>query len=195
VGSVADLLDQVTNAVANGQPEIIAGIQAVAHGMTTAWTIAVSTAGPSFDQSIADLLDQVKNAVANGQPGIVAAITAAANGITAAATTAAPYNPNTSGQLEIIGNGFASGTGMGTFQGMTMVGEKGPELANFGSPVQIIPNNALNTSAGGGGNVVYLTSSPTFTLYGTPESMLRQMQDLIDQGNQKLDHLIKARGR
>ena len=39
----------------------------------------------------------------------------------------------------------ALGTGMGTFQGTTWVGERGPELVNFGSPVQIIPNSAINS--------------------------------------------------
>jgi TP901 family phage tail tape measure protein len=207
VGSVADLLDQVTNAVANGQPEIIAGIQAVAHGMTTAWTTAVSTAGPAFDQSIADLLGQVKNAVANGQPGIVAAITAAATGIAAAATAAVlpAYNATTSGQLGIIGNGFGTGataplslpafaSGGNVTAGVpAIVGEKGPEIFVPSVNGSIIPNNALNTAGAGGGPSV--TYSPTYYISGTPESMLRQMQEMIDQGTQKLDQLIKARGR
>jgi phage-related protein len=51
----------------------------------------------------------------------------------------------------------------------------------------------LGTSGPGGGGSV--TFAPVYNISGTPESMLRQMQDLIDQGNQKLDHLIKARGR
>lgn len=41
----------------------------------------------------------------------------------------------------------ATGTGSGTFQGLTWVGEQGPELVNYGSPVQIIPNNALGGMA------------------------------------------------
>jgi phage-related protein len=74
--------------------------------------------------------------------------------------------------------------------------------ANIGissSGLAAIPNlSALNTaggggsSPGGGGNVVYLTSSPTFTLQGTPESMLKQMQDLIDSGNQDLVRQLEA---
>lgn len=42
----------------------------------------------------------------------------------------------------------AAGTGMGTTSGLALVGELGPELVNFGSPAQIIPNSAL---MGGGG--------------------------------------------
>jgi phage-related protein len=41
----------------------------------------------------------------------------------------------------------AAGTGLGTFQGLSWVGEKGPELVNFGSPVQIIPNSAFAGAA------------------------------------------------
>ena len=43
----------------------------------------------------------------------------------------------------------AAGTGMGTFQGLSWVGERGPELVNFGSPVQIIPNHDLAKLGGG----------------------------------------------
>lgn len=45
----------------------------------------------------------------------------------------------------------ATGTGMGTFAGMTWVGEQGPELVNFGEPVQIITNQdskAMASSVG-----------------------------------------------
>jgi phage-related protein len=206
VGSVADLLDQVTNAVANGQPEIIAGIVAVAHGMTTAWTTAVSTAGPAFDASIADLLGQVKNAVANGQPGIVAAITAAATGIAAAATAAVlpAYNATTSGQLGIIGNGFGIGataplslpafaSGGNVTAGMpAIVGEKGPERFVPWANGSIIPNNALNTSGGGAGGV-NATFNLTFNDVGldTRQVVREEMGVVIVE----LDHLIKARGR
>jgi hypothetical protein len=34
---------------------------------------------------------------------------------------------------------FAAGTGMGTYQGLALVGERGPELVNFGQPAQIFP--------------------------------------------------------
>lgn len=49
---------------------------------------------------------------------------------------------------------FASGTGMGTISGTALVGERGPELANFGRPAQIIPNSALMA----GGNPAVLAT-------------------------------------
>jgi hypothetical protein len=65
----------------------------------------------------------------------VSAAQGAANTINAILPTS---NPSLSGAPH-----NAAGTGMGTFQGLTMVGELGPELVNFGSPVQIIPNSAI----------------------------------------------------
>ena len=45
---------------------------------------------------------------------------------------------------------FASGTGMGTYSGLALVGEKGPELVNFGRPAQIFSNQDTERAIGGG---------------------------------------------
>jgi hypothetical protein len=45
---------------------------------------------------------------------------------------------------------FAAGTGMGTYQGLALVGERGPELVNFGQPAQIFPADQTSGMLGGG---------------------------------------------
>lgn len=45
---------------------------------------------------------------------------------------------------------FAAGTGMGTYQGLALVGERGPELVNFGQPAQIFPADQTAGMLGGG---------------------------------------------
>jgi tape measure domain-containing protein len=45
---------------------------------------------------------------------------------------------------------FAGGTGMGTYQGLALVGERGPELVNFGQPAQIFPADQTSGMLGGG---------------------------------------------
>lgn len=58
----------------------------------------------------------------------------------------APAVLPTGGSSYVLAPGHnATGTGMGTFgPGLSWVGERGPELVNFGKPVQIIPNDALS---------------------------------------------------
>jgi hypothetical protein len=73
-------------------------------------------------------------------------IRAAAGAVAAAASSAlSGVNPFTPGH--------ATGTGMGTFQGWTEVGEQGPELVNFGTPVQILSNHQ-SQQAGIGSNAI-----------------------------------------
>jgi hypothetical protein len=76
----------------------------------------------------------------------------------------------------------AAGTGMGTFQGTTWVGERGPELVNFGKPVQIIPNHALAGLGGGADN------SRTINMGGVT---LRDGVD-VDLLTRKLDFNMRA---
>jgi hypothetical protein len=45
---------------------------------------------------------------------------------------------------------FAKGTGMSKHSGLALVGEKGPELVNFGRPAQIFSNNDTRSILGGG---------------------------------------------
>jgi hypothetical protein len=50
--------------------------------------------------------------------------------------------------------GFASGTGNSRFSGgLAIVGERGPEIVNFGSPVQIMSNSTSKNLLNGGGEM------------------------------------------
>jgi hypothetical protein len=150
VKTQADLLAQTT-------PQAVAAQQAAAY-------IQSLLQGGQVGRGIADAT-QPAGAAASGLAGLVtnnmnlpsffgvgqAAAQSMAAGLNAGASvvaaTAASIAASVSsaiasvGFLKTVAPGHAAGTGMGTFQGLTWVGEKGPELVNFGSPVQIIPND------------------------------------------------------
>lgn len=95
--------------------------------------------------------------IAAGLLATVGAVESAANQVSAAAARGAAAGAAAVANAGAIGAGGlnpftnASGTGSGTFQGLTWVGEQGPELVNFDSPVQIINNkNSMAMAAAPG---------------------------------------------
>jgi TP901 family phage tail tape measure protein len=70
----------------------------------------------------------------------------------------------------------------------SIVGERGPEIFTPAVNGSITPNSAL----GGMGGGVQITSNNTFTLQGTPESLLQQVEAAIDQSNQELIRQLQA---
>jgi tape measure domain-containing protein len=85
---------------------------------------------------------------------------------------------------------FARGTGFGSFQGMALVGEQGPELVNFGRPAQIFSNSQSSTLLGSDGSGEAIneafaryarqSSEETTFLGGLLRSILNEMRELND---------------
>lgn len=100
---------------------------------------------------------QAGAAIAQGLAATVSLVFNAANQVSAAAQAGVAAGAAAVGAAGNVGaaalNPFhnAAGTGSGTFQGLTWLGENGPELVNFGSPVQIVNNkNSLAMTDSGG---------------------------------------------
>jgi hypothetical protein len=92
--------------------------------------------GKAAGDSIADGLNAAAQDVRNAANAVASAANSALSSIDTAAIGAG-FHPA----------GHAAGTpGLSTFSGLTWVGEDGPELVNFGSPVQIIPNDVATAA-------------------------------------------------
>lgn len=140
-------------------------------GLSGAWTwIDANVITP-----IVSGFEGLPNAIANGIMGALGALgsigKAILNPIITGIDTAIDHINSATSGIPLIGSSLhipdipllASGTGMSKVMGLAVVGEKGPELVNFGQPAQVIPNSAIAGISGGGGGSTSSSTGPTIT--------------------------------
>jgi phage-related protein len=159
------VLDNVWNPLVNfitGIPSDISHVWSdIVSDIHTAWSDIASWVNANVVSPIEGFFD-----------GMVGTVTSAINDVIQGYEDTVGKIPGAP-QIQKIG-GHAEGTGMGTFQGTTWVGEKGPELVNFGSPVQIIPNSAFQGAGKGRSGPAVAIGQATFVDQADLEMLMRK---------------------
>lgn len=179
LGPMASFLDQLptTAARANEALERVAseGLQSISDGLADAIVGARSLSDVFKNVTRSIIADLLRIQI---QKSIIAPLAGALGGMFGGGKTGGVNAP------WFVGGGGAllQGHALGgyTRPGWALVGERGPEVVEFGGPATITPNHRLgavndNLAAGGGGI--------TFDLRGAvmTEDLLRQMQAMSDQ--------------